>query len=80
MVFVERSRDVRRTLNENNAENRNKLMVHTLFSPEVKSLLDENNEETMKVFLESLHPATVAEALTTDLKATTIRRLRLRPI
>src|SRR3954471_3542957 len=42
-------------------------MAHTLFSPEVKYLLDENNEEGMKVFCESLHPATVAEALTTDL-------------
>jgi magnesium transporter len=42
-------------------------MPHTLFSPEVKYLLEENNEEAMKVFLESLHPATVAEALATDL-------------
>ena len=42
-------------------------MPHTLFSPEVKYLLEENNAEAMKVFLESLHPATVAEALATDL-------------
>src|SRR5271165_6337747 len=42
-------------------------MSHTLFSPEVKYLLDENNADAIKVFLESLHPATVAEALTTDL-------------
>lgn len=42
-------------------------MSHTLFSPEVKYLLEENNAEAMKVFLESLHPATVAEALAADL-------------
>jgi magnesium transporter len=42
-------------------------MPHTLFSPEVKHLLEENNEEAMRVFLESLHPATVAEALAADL-------------
>jgi magnesium transporter len=42
-------------------------MPHTLFSPEVKYLLEENNEESMRVFLESLHPATVAEALASDL-------------
>jgi magnesium transporter len=42
-------------------------MSHTLFSPEVKSLLEENNEDAMRVFLESLHPATVAEALAADL-------------
>ena len=42
-------------------------MPHTLFSPEVKYLLEENNAEAMQVFLESLHPATVAEALATDL-------------
>ena len=42
-------------------------MAHTLFSPEVKYLLEENNEEGMKVFCESLHPATVAEALAADL-------------
>ena len=42
-------------------------MAHTLFSPEVKYLLEENDTAAMKVFLESLHPATVAEALATDL-------------
>jgi len=42
-------------------------MPHTLFSPEVKYLLQENDAEAIKVFLESLHPATVAEALVTDL-------------
>ncbi len=41
--------------------------MHTLFSPEVKYLLEENNPEAIKVFLESLHPATVAEALVADL-------------
>src|ERR1051325_4824845 len=42
-------------------------MAHTLFSPEVKSLLADNNAEEIKVFLESLHPATVAESLAADL-------------
>jgi magnesium transporter len=41
--------------------------MHTLFSPEVKYLLEENNAEAIKVFLESLHPATIAEALVADL-------------
>jgi magnesium transporter len=41
--------------------------MHTLFSPEVKYLLEENNAEAIKVFIESLHPATVAEALAADL-------------
>src|ERR1700722_500073 len=48
--------------------------MHTLFSPEVKYLLEENNAEAMKVFLESLHPATVAEALATDLPVDQIWR------
>src|SRR5258708_39820733 len=49
-------------------------MSHTLFTPEVKYLLEENNPEAMKVFLESLHPATVAEALATDLPVDQIWR------
>ncbi len=44
-------------------------MVHVLFGPEVREMLEENNEAGMRVFLESLHPATVAEALTGDLDA-----------
>src|SRR5262245_54271271 len=39
-------------------------MAHTLFSPEVKLLLEENNPEAIKTYLETLHPATVAESLT----------------
>ena len=42
-------------------------MVHVLFGPEVRQMLDENNDAGMRVFLESLHPATVAETLTGDL-------------
>src|SRR5437763_14246481 len=36
-------------------------MAHTLFSPEIKRMLEENDEQDMKVFLETLHPATIAE-------------------
>ena len=42
-------------------------MVHELFGPEVKFMLQENDVADMKTFLETLHPATVAEALTGDL-------------
>lgn len=42
-------------------------MAHVLFGPEVREMLEENNEAGMRVFLESLHPATVAETLTGDL-------------
>ena len=42
-------------------------MPHALFTPEVKFLLEENNEPGMKEFCESLHPATIAEALAADL-------------
>jgi magnesium transporter len=38
-------------------------MVHLLFGPEVHLMLEEDNREEMKAFLENLHPATVAEAL-----------------
>ncbi len=38
-------------------------MVHPLFSPEVKLMLDEKNAAGLREFCESLHPATVAEAL-----------------
>jgi magnesium transporter len=55
-------------LQGNNQSNERKiLMPHALFSPEVKHLLQENNAAGMKDFLESLHPATIAEALSTDL-------------
>src|SRR5581483_2239972 len=42
-------------------------MVHTLFGPEVRMMLEENDPAALQVFLETLHPATVAEALTGDL-------------
>lgn len=38
-------------------------MAHPLFGPEVREMLKENDAEGMKVFAETLHPATVAEAL-----------------
>lgn len=38
-------------------------MVHPLFGPEARLMLQENNVEEMKTFCETLHPATVAEAL-----------------
>lgn len=39
------------------------MLLHSLFGPEVRMMLDENNTAEMKAFLESLHPATVAETL-----------------
>lgn len=43
-------------------------MPHLLFGPEVRYLLQENDVEGMKAFLENLHPATVAESLSGDLE------------
>jgi magnesium transporter len=42
-------------------------MPHILFGPEVRLMLQEGDGAGMQVFLESLHPATVAETLTGDL-------------
>ena len=42
-------------------------MAHALFTPEIKFLLQENDAAGMKEFCESLHPATVAEALVSEL-------------
>jgi magnesium transporter len=42
-------------------------MVHPLFSPEVKLMLAESNTAGLRELCESLHPATVAEALDGDL-------------
>ena len=42
-------------------------MTHVLFGPEVREMLEENNAAAMRVFCESLHPATVAETLTGEL-------------
>jgi magnesium transporter len=38
-------------------------MVHLLFGPEVREMLQENDAVGMKTFCETLHPLTVAEAL-----------------
>jgi magnesium transporter len=38
-------------------------MVHVLFGPEVRLMLQEDDDAGMKAFCEHLHPATVAEAL-----------------
>jgi magnesium transporter len=42
-------------------------MVHVLFSPEVRLMLQEDDEKGMQTFCETLHPATVAEALADEL-------------
>lgn len=38
-------------------------MAHPLFGPEVRLMLQENDDAEMRAFCENLHPATVAEAL-----------------
>jgi magnesium transporter len=38
-------------------------MSHPLFGPEIRIMLEEQNADGMRAFCESLHPATVAEAL-----------------
>src|SRR5437763_6706324 len=38
-------------------------MAHPLFGPELRILLQEKNAPALREFCESLHPATVAEAL-----------------
>lgn len=50
-------------------------MPHPLFSPEVKFLLQENDEPGMREFCESLHPATVAESLVADIPADQVWRV-----
>jgi magnesium transporter len=42
-------------------------MPHSLFGPEVRYILQENDAAEMKAFLENLHPATVAQALAGEL-------------
>jgi magnesium transporter len=42
-------------------------MVHVLFGPEVREMLQEGDDRGMQSFCEDLHPATVAEALTEEL-------------
>jgi magnesium transporter len=41
-------------------------MAHPLFGPEVKLMLAEQNADALREFCESLHPATLAEALDDD--------------
>ncbi|HEY3789154.1 MAG TPA: magnesium transporter [Urbifossiella sp.] len=41
-------------------------MAHPLFTPEIRLMLGEQNEIGLREFCESLHPATVAEALDDD--------------
>src|SRR5262245_60318784 len=41
-------------------------MTHPLFGPEVRLMLQEDDKEGLSSFCESLHPATVAEALADD--------------
>src|SRR5713101_4031374 len=43
-------------------------MPHSLFAPEVRLMLEENDVAGMRAFLESLHPATVADSLSGDLE------------
>ena len=38
-------------------------MAHALFGPEVRLMLQEDDDDGMRTFCETLHPATVAEAL-----------------
>src|SRR3989441_176938 len=44
-------------------------MAHPLFGPEVRLMLEEDDRIGMKTFCETLHPATVAEALAGGLEA-----------
>ena len=43
-------------------------MAHSLFAPEVRLMLQENDVAGMTAFLETLHPATVADSLAGDLE------------
>ena len=38
-------------------------MAHPLFSPELRQMLQENDEDGIRAFCENLHPATIAETL-----------------
>lgn len=41
-------------------------MSHPLFTPELRFMMNEGNSGEMRTFVETLHPATIAEALTDD--------------
>src|ERR1700730_208081 len=47
-------------------------MAHSLFAPEVRLMLEENDVAGMKAFLETLHPATVADSLAGDLEVESV--------
>lgn len=49
-------------------------MADFLFGPEVRLLLQENDDEGMKTFCETLHPATVADALAGEFDAAEVWR------
>src|SRR5438445_4538336 len=49
-------------------------MAHPLFGPEVRLMLQENDTAGMKAFCETLHPATVAEALAGELEVEEVWR------
>src|SRR5262249_58031451 len=49
-------------------------MVDVLFGPEVRLMLQENDDAEMKTFCETLHPATVAAALTGDFEVEEVWR------
>jgi len=42
-------------------------MAHPLFGPEIRMMLQEGDDEGIKAFCDTLHPATVAEALANEL-------------
>lgn len=50
-------------------------MPHLLFGPEVRFLLQENDVDGIKAFLENLHPATVAETLSDDFDVETVWKI-----
>jgi magnesium transporter len=50
-------------------------MSHPLFGPEVRLMLLEGDVAEMRTFCETLHPATVAEALTDDFSAEEVWRV-----
>src|SRR5581483_11224816 len=49
-------------------------MADPLFGPEIRRMLQENDEAEMKAFLEALHPATVAEALADEFEVDQVWR------
>src|SRR5262245_11764825 len=49
-------------------------MAHVLFGPEIREMLRENDSIGIKTFCESLHPATIAEALADDFTAEEVWR------